>query len=94
MYVDGTVCCVTDRQRARQTADRYEHLHLQILIIPSSPHVNVPEKQEIENQTPLSQLCRMKYACGLYVFSTTNVLFTTPLETNQHIDLRRAAVTR
>ena len=66
-----------DRQAGRQT-DRYEHLHLQILIIPSSPHVSVPETQEIENRTPLSQLCRMKYACGLYLSSAQLIFYSQP----------------
>jgi hypothetical protein len=48
------------------------------LIIPSSPHVSVPEKQEIENQTPLSQLCRMKYACGLYLSSAQLIFYSQP----------------
>jgi len=79
----------TDRQTDRQQADRYEHLHLQILIIPSSPHVSVPEKQEIENHTPLSHFCRLKYACLQH-----NQHLIHNLETNQHIDLWRNVPTR
>jgi len=71
------VSSVTDRQRDRQ-ADRYEHLNLHILIIPSFPHVNVPEKQEIENRTPISQLRRMKYACGLCLSAAQLILYSQP----------------
>jgi hypothetical protein len=72
---------VTDRETGRQTdrlADRYAHLHLEILIIPSTPYVSVPEKQEIENRTPLSQLCRTKYACGLYLSSAQLIFYSQP----------------